>query len=74
MDYDWMECPTATALLHDYTRATTEYFVAVDRLCNLVGSHEQFVVAKRHTEQVFAKCQAARIAMEKHRAEHNCGG
>jgi hypothetical protein len=69
-----MECSTATALLDDYTTATTEYFEAVDKLSNLVGSHDQFAIAKRYTERAFAKCHAAGLAMEKHRAEHNCGG
>jgi hypothetical protein len=69
-----MECSTATALLDDYTRATTEYCEVVDKLSNLVGSHDEFAVAKRYTEQVFAKCHAVRLAMQKHRADHNCGG
>jgi hypothetical protein len=62
------------ALLDDYTRATTEYFKAADKLANLVGSHNEFAIAKRYTRQAFAKCHAARLVMENHRAEHNCGG
>jgi hypothetical protein len=58
-----MECSTATALLADYTRAMTKYFEAVDKLSNLVGSHVEFAVVKRYTEQVFAKCHAALLAM-----------
>jgi hypothetical protein len=67
-----MECPTAKTLLEEYARAATEYFEAVDRLSSLVGSHDQFADAKRQTENTNAKCIAARLALEKHRIEHNC--
>jgi hypothetical protein len=67
-----MECPTAKTLVEEYTRAATEYFEAVDRLTNLVGSHDQFAVAQRQVEQTNAKCIAAGLALERHRVEHNC--
>jgi hypothetical protein len=65
-------CPTADALFEHYIRATTEYFVAADDLSNLVGLHDQFVVAKRQTEQTHAKCRLARLALKNHYLEHNC--
>ena len=68
-----MECPTAKTLFEDYSRATVEYFEAVDKLSNLVGLHDVFADTKQHTEQTHAKCRLARLALEKHRAEHNCG-
>jgi hypothetical protein len=67
-----MDCPTAKTLVDDFAVAAMEYFQAVDKLSNLVGSHYHFSVAKQHTEQVGVKCRLARLAMEKHRAEHNC--
>ena len=69
---DEMECPTAKTLFEDYFRATVEYFEAVDKLSNLVGLHDLFANTKQHTEQTHAKCRLARLALEKHRAEHNC--
>jgi hypothetical protein len=68
-----MECPTAKSLLDDYARATTDYVEAADKISSFVGSHEQFSDAQRRTEQIHARCQFARLALEKHRAEHNCG-
>lgn len=68
-----MECPTAKTLFEDYSRATVEYFEAVDKLSNLVGLHDVFADTKQHTEQTHAKCRLARLALEKHRAKHNCG-
>jgi hypothetical protein len=65
-------CSTAETLFEHYIRATTEYFQAADKLSNLVGVHDQFVGAKRHTQQAGAKCRIARLAIEKHRLEHNC--
>jgi hypothetical protein len=65
-------CPTADALFEHYTIATVEYSEAADNLSNVVGLHDQIGVAKRQTEQAGVRCQAARLALEKHRAEHNC--
>jgi hypothetical protein len=65
-------CSTANALFEHYISATTEYFEATDKLANLVGLHDEFIVAKRHTEQAGAECRAALLAIEKHRVEHNC--
>lgn len=67
-----MECPTAKILFEEYATTAVEYFEAVDRLSALVGSHHQFADAKRQTEETNAKCIAARLALEKHRIEHNC--
>lgn len=67
-----MECPTARALFEDYARAAAEYFEAVDKLSQLVGSHEEFEVAKRRTDEKSAQCREIRIALENHRLEHNC--
>jgi hypothetical protein len=67
-----MECPTAKTLVEDYSRATTEYFEAFDALSGPIGSHDQFTDAQRRTEQTHQKCRVARLALEKHRAEHNC--
>jgi len=66
------DCPTAKSLFEDYVKATVEYFEAAENLSNLVGSHDLFVVAASHTEQAGEKCQAARLAINKHRLEHNC--
>ena len=68
-----MECPTAKTLFEDYNRAAVAYFEATDALAGLVGQHNEFAVAKRHTEQTQHECRAACVALEKHRAEHNCG-
>jgi hypothetical protein len=51
-----------------------KYCEAVDKLSDLVGSDDQFAIAKRYTERTLAKCHAAGLAMEKHGPEHNCGG
>jgi hypothetical protein len=67
-----MDCPTAQPLIEDFTIAAMEYFDAVDKLCNLVGSHYQFASAKRHTEQARVRCKVARLALEQHRTEHRC--
>jgi hypothetical protein len=66
------DCPTAKSLFEDYAKATVEYFEAADNLSNLVGSHDLFVLAASHTEQARATCKVARLALEKHRVEHNC--
>jgi hypothetical protein len=67
-----MECPTAQALLEDFFVATAEYFDAADKLCTLVGSHDQFTAAQGYAKQTGAKCRAALAALEKHRLEHSC--
>jgi hypothetical protein len=67
-----MECPTAKILFEEYAKASTEHFEAVDKLTSLVGSHDLFADAKRQAENTNAKCIAARLALEKHRNEHNC--
>ncbi len=50
-----MSCPTARALFEDYSRATIELFEATDNLSVLVGRHEEFAEAKKHTDQMHAK-------------------
>ena len=67
------ECTTAQSLFEDYAKATIEYFEAADNLSNLVRSGDLFVEATRHTQQAGVKCRIARLAIEKHRVEHNCG-
>jgi hypothetical protein len=37
-----MECPTAQALLENYSVVAMEYFGAADDLANLVDSHAEF--------------------------------
>ena len=44
-----MSCPNARALFEDYSRATIEFFEATDKLSALVGRHEEFAKAKKHT-------------------------
>ncbi len=68
-----MECPAANALFEAFALAAVEYFDAVDKLTSFVGAHDQFVVANRYTKQASAKCRAARLTLEDHRADHKCG-
>jgi hypothetical protein len=67
-----VECPTAIILSDAYFIATADYFKAVDKLCGLVGSHDDFKAAKTYTNQMHVECRIARSALEKHRAEHGC--
>jgi hypothetical protein len=72
-----MECPTAQALLKDFSAAATEYFDAAGKLSNLFGlfgshDYDQFIAAQRHANQTGAKCRAALAALRKHRLEHSC--
>jgi hypothetical protein len=67
-----MPCPTASILFGDYAKATIEHFEATDKLTALVGLHEVFAEAKKHTDQTHAKCRAARLALEQHWEEHGC--
>ena len=67
-----MECPTAIILSDAYYVATADYFEAVDRLCRLVGSSEEFKTARTYTNQMHTNCRTARSALEKHRADHGC--
>jgi len=67
-----MECPTAIILSDAYYMATADYFEAVDRLCGLVGSSEEFKTARTYTNQMHVNCRTARSALEKHRADHGC--
>ncbi len=47
------------------------YFEAADNLANVTGQPE-FVEAEKVAEGKYAECQAARLALEQHRAEHGC--
>ena len=67
-----MGCPAAQALFEDYAQAAMQHFEATDKLANLVGQHGHFEVQKDDVERVHEKCSAARLALEKHWAQHNC--
>ena len=67
-----MECPTANSLFDDYARASVKYFEAVSKLSDLVGSHSKFEQVRLCARQRYAKCKAARSALNAHRVEHNC--
>jgi hypothetical protein len=67
-----MSCPTARVLFEEYSQAATELFEATDKLSALVGQHEAFAAAKKHTDQVYTKCQTSRRALEQHWEEHGC--
>ncbi len=69
-----MDCPTARSLLAAYAAAALEHADAVNALTDLVtlGFKDKFVAAERQTEETSAKCHAARLALEAHRAEHKC--
>jgi hypothetical protein len=67
-----LECPTAIILSDAYYMATADYFEAVDNLCSLVGTHEQFASAREYANRMHVKCRAARSALEKHRVKHGC--
>jgi hypothetical protein len=67
-----MEFPIAQVLLENYSVLAMEYFGAADDLANLVGSHDEFEVAQRYAQLVYAKCREALSALEKHRLEHGC--
>jgi hypothetical protein len=67
-------CPTAQALLENFSVAATEYVDAAGKLSNLVGSndYDQFIAAQRYAKQTAAKCRAALVALNQHRLEHSC--
>jgi hypothetical protein len=66
-----VSCPTAIALFEDYSNATIELFEATDDL-SLVGQHEEFAKAKKHADEMSAKCRTARRVLEQHWEEHGC--
>jgi len=51
-----------------------EMFEATDDLSTLVGQHEEFAKAKKHADEMSAKCRTARSALEQHWKEHGCRG
>jgi hypothetical protein len=65
-----MVCPTAKILFENYARAAIELFESADNLANLAGQHERFAEAMKYSKQTHEKCFAARVALEKHRAQH----
>ena len=69
-----MECLKARNLLADYAVAALEHIDAVNALTDIeeLGSNGRVANAKHQIQQTSAKCQAARIALEKHNAEHQC--
>jgi hypothetical protein len=67
-----MDCPTARYLLDEYARSTAEYVEAANMLSCLAGSHEHFADAQECAKQTHTRCKLARLALERHRAEHNC--
>ena len=66
-----MECSTATTLLDDFVRATTDYFAASDKLATVVGRPE-FEEEKKHAAQARQKCGMTRSALQLHREQHHC--
>jgi hypothetical protein len=71
---DMTECSAEQELVALFAAAVLEHFEAVDILCNLValGSKHEFEDAKLRTEQTSSKCEAAKLALKRHRLEHNC--
>jgi hypothetical protein len=67
-------CPTAQALLENFSVAATEYVDAAGKLSNLVGSndYDQFIAAQLYANQTAVKCRAALAALENHHLEHSC--
>jgi hypothetical protein len=46
--------------------ASMEHPEATGKLSALVGRHEEFAEAKKHTDEAHAKCLTARRALEQH--------
>ncbi len=46
--------------------AAMEHSEATGKLSALVGRHEEFAKAKKHTDEAHAKCLTARHALEQH--------
>jgi hypothetical protein len=67
-----MGCPAAQALFEDYAQAAMEHFEATEKLANLVGQHGQFEKQKEDAARTHEKCSAARLALERHWAQHSC--
>jgi hypothetical protein len=69
-----MACQIAKQLLAEYFKCASELLGAADTLANLAGSkkHKQFADAKRRAKKIRTDSRAARLALEKHLAEHNC--
>jgi hypothetical protein len=67
-----MLCPTAKVLFENYANAAMEQFEAADTLATLVGQYGQFEEAKKDAERAHEECNIARLASERHRAQHGC--
>ena len=67
-----MNCPIAEALLDEYAIATVKYFDAAERLTSLPVSHADFKDAKFLVEEAAMECRQTRLALERHRLEHDC--
>ncbi len=52
--------------------AAMEHSEATGKLSALVGRHEEFAEAKKHTDQTREKCRTARRTLEQHWQEHRC--
>jgi hypothetical protein len=52
--------------------AAMEHSEATGKLSALVGRHEDFAEAKKHTDQTREKCRTARRTLEQHWKEHRC--
>ena len=59
-----MSCPTARTLFEIYSYATMEHSEATGKLSTLVGRHEEFAEAKKHCDEMSAKCRTARRVFE----------
>jgi hypothetical protein len=64
--------PAAQALFEDYAKAAMEHFEATEKLSGVVGQHGPFNEQNEYTERAREKCNAARLALEQHWAQHSC--
>jgi hypothetical protein len=67
-----MNCPIAEALFDEYAIATVEYFDAAEKLASLPVSPAQFKDVEFLVEEAAMKCRQTRLALQRHRLEHNC--
>ena len=67
-----MDCTTAARLFEAYCQAATDHFEATEKLASLAGRHSDFAEADRMAKKAYTKCQAARLTLETHWAEHEC--
>lgn len=68
-----MLCDIAITLIEKYSKAAVEHFEAAEEMSKLAGKcSSEFMEAKAIAEDKRAECRTARLALEKHRAEHGC--